>query len=104
MCSGHRTDSPPVETGENSDGKCSTFGRVCSGAKLVEEDERMFIDLFEERNDIRHMGREGTETLLNTLFIADIGVYFCKDGKFGPVKRRNVKTCLTHEGKQPGCL
>ena len=45
------------------------------------------------------MRGEGTEALLNALLIADIGIYFFVNPQMGVVKGRNVKACLSHEGK-----
>ena len=82
---------------------CRSKGRalrgVGSGPKLVEEDEGTLIHLRKEGNDIRHVGRKGTEALLNALFIPDVRIDLLEHGKFGTVKRRDVKPRLPHEGK-----
>ena len=49
--------------------------------------------------DLLHMTREGRQTLLDALLIADIGIYFFVNPQMGVVKGRNVKACLSHEGK-----
>ena len=46
------------------------------------------------------MGREGTETLLDTLFIADIGKDVLKDSQLGSLKGRNMEAGLSHKGKK----
>ena len=45
------------------------------------------------------MRREGTEALLDTLLISDIGIYIFKNCQFRTVQRRDMKSFLTHQGK-----
>ena len=50
------------------------------------------------------MGGEGTETLLNALLISDIGKDLVKYGQLRLVKRRNMKTGLSHQGEKSHSL
>lgn len=43
-----------------------------------------------------HMGREGTQGLLDALLVSDIGENLVENGKLRVVEGRNVKTCLAH--------
>ena len=55
--------------------------------------------MFQYGYDAGHMGGNGTEALLNTLFIPDIRKNFRKDRKLWTVKGGNMKSGLTHQGK-----
>ena len=44
-----------------------------------------------------HMGREGTQGLLNALLISDISKDLIKNRELGMVKSRDVKTGLSHK-------
>ena len=60
--------------------KSSAFGRIGSGTKFVEEYQRIvFESSLKIRNNIRHVRREGTEALLNTLLVADVCVDIFKN-------------------------
>ena len=81
----HCADSPFVQIGQNRNGKSSSLRRVCSRAQLVEQYKGLFIYLFQERNNICHVRRESTQTLLNALFVSDIRINLVKYGKFRTV-------------------
>ena len=55
---------------------------IGSGAELIEQHKRVLIHVLQEGNDIGHMRREGTETLLDTLLIADIRIHFVEQRQF----------------------
>ena len=78
----HRADFPLVQVGQNGSCKCSSFGWIGSGAELIEQHKRVLIHVLQEGNDIGHMRREGTETLLDTLLIADIRIHFVEQRQF----------------------
>lgn len=42
--------------------------------------------------------------MLDALLITDIREYLVKNGKLGSVKRRDLQTGLSHQGKQTDCL
>lgn len=45
------------------------------------------------------MRGEGTEALLNTLLVSDVGKHLFKDSQLRSVKRRYMEACLPHQGK-----
>ena len=54
--------------------------------------------------DIAHMGGEGRETLLDALFISNIGKYIIKYIQSGTIQCRNMKSGLSHQSKQTQCF
>ena len=53
---------------------------------------------------IGHMGREGTEALLNALFITDICIDFPEYTESGIIKSRDMKSGLSHQCQKTNCL
>ena len=60
----------------------------------------MAVCLVQNGDHVGHVGREGTQVLLNALLVSDIGKYFLKNSQFRTVKGRNVQARLSHQGKQ----
>ena len=96
----HGTDALLLQIVQDRDCQCGTFRRVGTRSQLIEENEGFRISLFDKGNHVGHMGGEGTERLLDTLLVSDIRIDFLKNRQFGTVKCRNVKTCLSHQGKK----
>ena len=46
------------------------------------------------------MRREGTETLLDALLVADIREDFMEDRELGAIRRRNMQSGLSHQSKE----
>ncbi len=57
--------------------------------------------MLQKGHDVRHVGGEGAEALLNALLVADVREHLGKDGQFGAVQGRDVKACLAHQGEKP---
>ena len=100
MSSGNRADAALMQVVQNGNRKGSTFGRVGSGTQFVKQAQGISIGLLQDGNNAGHMGGEGTEALLNALLVANICEYFRKNRKLAAIQRRNMKACLSHEGKQ----
>ena len=66
---------------ENGDRESGTLCGIGPGSQLVKQHQRLFVHFFQERNDIGHVGGEGTQALLDALFIPDIRVYLTENGK-----------------------
>ena len=88
----------PVQVGKDGNRQCGTLGGIGTGSQLIKENQRLFIGLFPERNDICHMGGEGTQALFNALLIADIGKHFGKKCQFGMVESRDVQAWTVPSG------
>ena len=100
MSGSHGADSTSVQIGENGDGQCGSFGRIRSGSKLIKQNQRILIYIMQERDNICHMRREGTQALLNALLISDICIDLFKHCQFRTVSGRDVKAGLSHQGKK----
>ena len=78
----HGANLHVVQVIENGHGQSGTFHRIGTGAQLIEQHQRADIGFFQNGYDIGHMRGEGTEALLNTLLISDIGINLIKHGQF----------------------
>ena len=100
MCGGHCPDAAAAQCVQDGDSQSRSFGWIGSGAQFVKKHKRPGVCILQDGDDIAHMGRKGTETLLNTLFIADICEYIVKNSQFAAVSRGNMQACLSHQSKQ----
>ena len=85
---------------KNGDSQCGTLCRIGTGTKLVEKYQRVGIHIFQDTHNGRHMGGKSTETLFNALLISDICKDIVKDAEFGTFKGRDMKSGLSHQGKE----
>ena len=76
----HGTAFHVVQKRQDGDGKGRAFRRVRAGAQLVEEAEGAAVSLFQDGDDVRHVGGKGTEALLDALFVTDVGKNLFKNG------------------------
>ena len=60
MGGGHGADVPVVEIRQDGDGQRRPLRRVRARPQLVKEHQRLFVHVFQEGNDIGHVGGEGT--------------------------------------------
>ena len=97
---GHGAALHVVEEGQNSHCQSGSLRRICSGSQLVKQAQGAGICLPQNGHNVRHVGREGTETLLNALLVSNVGKYIVKDSQLRAVKGRNVEARLSHESKQ----
>ena len=88
-----------MEEAEYGDCQRSALGRIGSGAQLIKETEGIAVRLLQDGNNVGHVGGEGTEALLNTLLVSDVGKHLFKDSQLRSVKRRYMEACLPHQGK-----
>ena len=100
MGSSHSTDTILTQPVQDRDRQRSTFIRIRSGTELVEEHQGLRRRMFQNGNDVGHMGGEGTETLLDTLLITDVRIDIIKNSQFGSILCRNMQTRLSHQGEQ----
>ena len=100
MGSGNGADSALMQVVQNCNCKGGTFGRIGSCTQFIEQAQGIGIGFLEDGNNAGHMGGEGTETLLDALLVTDIGKDFRKDRKLTSIQSRNMKSGLSHEGKQ----
>ena len=80
-----------MEGGENGNCQSRALCGVCAGAQLIKEHQGIFIRFFNKMHHIGHVGGEGTEALLNALFIPDIRVNFLENAETGIIKGRYMK-------------
>ncbi len=78
MGGAHGSNFHIMKEGKDTDCKCSTFLRVCTGTDFIKQDQRIFVSFVKDFDNICHMRGKGTEALFNTLFIANICIDFCK--------------------------
>ena len=104
MGGGHGTDSPVVQEVEDGDSQGCAFRGIRARAELIEKAEGIGVRIFQDGNDGGHVRREGTQALLNTLFIADICINFTEDGQLRTIQGGNMKACLTHKAEKAGCF
>src|SRR5713226_194341 len=60
----------------------------------------LFINTPQNLDNAAQMRREGTQTLLDTLLITDIGKDLLKNGNFRALIHRNMQTGLSHQRQQ----
>ena len=54
------------------DRQCRAFDRIGPRAQLIQQDQRLFVCLLQNPDDIGHMRREGREALFNALLVTDV--------------------------------
>jgi len=77
------------------------LGRVGARAQLVEQHQRSGRDVFQDLDDVRHVGRERGERLLDGLLVADVGEHFVEDCKLGAEVRGHTEARLCHQRHEP---
>ena len=75
---------------QDGSGEGGALSRVSSGSKLVKKDKGTLIYMFQEGNDVGHMGRKGAQALLDALLVTDICVYVMEYGELRAVQCRDV--------------
>jgi hypothetical protein len=74
-------DALPEQVGEDGARQGGALLWVRAGAKFIQDDERALIGILQDVDDVGDVPGEGTERLLDGLFIADIGKDIMKTGK-----------------------
>ena len=100
MGRGHGTDSLFVKVGQDGNCQCRTFRGIRSGSKLIEKHQGFPVCFFQKGYHVRHMRGERTQRLLDALLVSDICVHLMENGQFRAVIGRNMKPCLSHQGKK----
>ena len=93
-----------MKEGQDGYGKSGALGRICSGRKLVKEAQGTGVRLTENLDNISHVGGKGAQALFNALFVPYISKNLVKYCQLGTLPGRNMKSCLSHQGKQSHCL
>ena len=60
----------------------------------------MFIHVPEEGDDVGHMRRKGTQALLNTLLVPDVGEHIVEHRQLAAVQGGDMKPGLSHQGEK----
>ena len=90
----------PAAVLDNGHGQGRALGGVGAGAQLVKQDQGAVIALFDNIDDIAHVGREGGEILLNALLIADVCQDVAEHRQVAAVVGGDMQAALVHGGKQ----
>src|SRR5699024_188046 len=92
VCGSHSSDSLTVKMGQDRNGKSGSLGGICSCSQLVKKNQRIPVCLFQEPDNIRHMGGKGTQGLFNTLLVSDLGVCVPERAEPGMIEGRKVES------------
>ena len=84
----------------DGDGQRRTLDRVGARAQLIEEDEAVAIRLVQDLHDVFHMRREGRQTLLDALLVADVGQHRGKDAHGAAVVAGDMQAALRHQAEE----
>ena len=93
MCSGHTGHTPLVQSIQNGDCQRRSLSGVGACTQLIKEHQSVGICILHNVHNVRHVGGEGAETLLNALFVPDVGV---------DILIHTGSTALPDRDKQPG--
>ena len=78
-------------------GQSRALNGVGTGAQLVDEDEGLLVGVLQDVHDVRHVGRERGQGLLDGLFIADVRVDRLEDAHLAAVRHREHHARGRHE-------
>ena len=97
MRRGHRRRADLQKLFENGHRESRALFRVRAGTELIEKQQIVGLDFFENLDDMRHMRGKGRQALLDALFVADIGVDVLVNRDDGVRRRRQITARLGHE-------
>ena len=104
MSGSHGAAFHVVEKREDCDSQGCTLGGIRSCSQLVKKAQRTGIRFVQDPYNVGHVGREGTEALLDALFVSDVCKNLIKDSQLRSFPGGNVKSCLSHKGKEANRL
>ena len=85
---------------DDGDGQCRTLNGVGARAQLIEEDQAVLVRLVQDLHDVFHMRREGRQTLLDALLVADVGQHRGKDAHSAVVVTGDMQAALRHQAEE----
>ena len=85
---------------DDGDGQCRTLNGVGARAQLIEEDQAVLVRLVQDLHDVFHMRREGRQTLLDALLVADVGQHRGKDAHGAAVVAGDMQAALRHQAEE----
>ncbi|MNI35071.1 hypothetical protein D3C73_890820 [compost metagenome] len=89
MRGGHHPAFCPVNILQYRNRQRRAFRRISTGTHFIEQNKTFGSHPLQNGNSISHMTGEGTEALLNALFISDIGINRVKYAQLTAFLRRN---------------
>ena len=89
-----------VQALDDRHGQRRALDRVGARAEFVDEHQRVLVGLFQDVHDVRHVGRERGQRLLDGLFIADVREDLLENAHFALVVRREHEAGGRHEGHE----
>ena len=89
---------------QNADCKRRALGGVCAGAEFVEKAKTFFADFRQNIHDVNHMRGKCAQTLLNALFVADVGKNVLKHRDFRALLRGDMQARKRHNRQKSDCF
>ena len=104
MGSGHHRGLDGQQPLQNGHSQGGTLLRIRTCSQLIQQQQILRLHLIQNLHQMCHMGRKGTEALLNALLVSDISIDIAIHRNLRAGLRRQKQAGLSHEHQKPQCF